>query len=84
MPACARLPVLAGPPTALPCPALQERVAFWRDRLGFSPEELRMLLEATPRLLLYPIHEPKYQAKLRFLQGGWGVVWEGDGAWGLG
>lgn len=49
----------------------QERVAFWRG-LGFSTADLRQLLAAAPRLLLYPMHERKYQAKLRFLQGEWG------------
>ena len=32
--------------------------------------ELRQLLDRLPRLLLYPVHEHKYQLKLRFLTGG--------------
>ncbi len=52
---------------------LQERVGFWRG-LGFNAADLRQLLAAAPRLLLYPMHERKYQAKLRFLQGGRGCT----------
>lgn len=53
---------------ACPPPLPQERVAFWRG-LGFGTADLRQLLAAAPRLLLYPMHERKYQAKLRFLRG---------------
>lgn len=51
-----------------PLRTLQARVAFWTG-LGFGPAELRTLLDRMPRLLLYPMHEPKYAAKLRFLRG---------------
>lgn len=57
---------------------MQERAAYWHQ-LGFSAAELRLLLDRMPRLLLYPLHEPKYQLKLRFLQGGWLNV--GVGVW---
>ena len=61
------IPTQPGPPQ--PPPALQERVAYWQRRLGFTLPELRQALDRLPRLLLYPIHEPKYQAKLDFLSG---------------
>jgi hypothetical protein len=54
------------PACLLTCP--QERVAFWRG-LGFSQAELTLMLDRMPRLLLYPMHAPKYQLKLAFLTG---------------
>ena len=58
------------PPSHPSCPSLQERVAYWHQHLGFSMPELRQLLDRLPHLLLYPVHEHKYQLKLRFLTGG--------------
>jgi len=62
-------PTETHPSTPLHAPCLQERVAYWRLHLGFSADELRQLLGTCPRLLLYPMHQRKYGAKLRFLQG---------------
>lgn len=59
--------VAKGGAVKYPLATLQERVAFWRG-LGFGTADLRQLLAAAPRLLLYPMHERKYQAKLRFLR----------------
>ena len=47
---------------------LQDRTAYWRS-LGFSLEEVRFMLDRMPRLLLYPMQDPKYQLKLAFLTG---------------
>ncbi|KAI3428244.1 hypothetical protein D9Q98_006624 [Chlorella vulgaris] len=49
-----------------PVATLRERVAFWRG-LGFSQAELTLMLDRMPRLLLYPMHAPKYQLKLAFM-----------------
>lgn len=65
-PGVLRRVVAKGGATKYPLATLQERVALWQ-RLGFTPAELHQLLDACPRLLLYPAAEPKYQAKLRFL-----------------
>ena len=36
--------------------------------LGFTPAQLAAALNRFPRLLLYPMDQPKYRAKLAFLQ----------------
>lgn len=60
-------------PASLPA-GPQERVAYWQGHMGFSLPELHVLLDRLPRLLLYPVHERKYQDKLAFLRGAlsWG------------
>lgn len=60
-------------------PGMQERVAYWRSHMGFSPAELHVALDRLPRLLLYPVHERKYQDKLAFLRGALRALsgWEG-------
>ncbi|PSC71512.1 mTERF domain-containing mitochondrial [Micractinium conductrix] len=60
--------VAKGGATKYPLTTLQARVAAWTDGLGFSPAELGAMLGSAPRLLLYPLQEPKYQAKLAFLK----------------
>lgn len=61
-----------------PLTTLHQRAAFWTDPppggQGFSPAQLHTLLDRLPRLLLYPLREPKYQAKMRFLEGGCDVL----------
>ena len=44
-----------------------DKLAAWAA-LGFSPGQLARMLHLFPRLLLYPVDAPKYQAKLRFLE----------------
>lgn len=46
---------------------VRDRINTWLD-MGFSKEELKVSLKRFPRFLLYPISDPKYQAKLEFLQ----------------
>jgi len=46
---------------------VRDRINIWLD-MGFSKAELRVSLKRFPRFLLYPISDPKYQAKLEFLQ----------------
>ncbi|PRW56726.1 mTERF domain-containing mitochondrial [Chlorella sorokiniana] len=51
-----------------PLTTIQERVAYWQAHMGFSLPELHAVLDRLPRLLLYPVHERKYQDKLAFLR----------------
>ena len=61
-------------------PTLRARAAHWRSELGFTLDQLLVMLERCPRLLNYPMHLPKYRQKLQFLTGGW--WWQlGGGAW---
>ena len=52
-------------------PTLRARAAHWRSELGFTLDQLLVMLERCPRLLNYPMHLPKYRQKLQFLTGGW-------------
>ncbi|GAB4816415.1 hypothetical protein N2152v2_003461 [Parachlorella kessleri] len=45
---------------------LRARADCWRQ-MGFSPDQLLRMLSSCPRLLLYPVQQPQYQAKLRYL-----------------
>ena len=35
--------------------------------MGFSHDQLLRMLASCPRLLLYPVQQPQYQAKLQYL-----------------
>jgi mTERF domain-containing protein, mitochondrial len=46
---------------------IRSRAALWREGLGLGSEGLAAALTRFPRLLLYPMEDPKYKKKIQFL-----------------